>query len=711
MFILIYPFEKNTSMKKIALLVATALTPLLYSSTSAQTADPVSTTAKGKSEWVYTGKDGKLVYKTTPAGDKIMDFSHAGYMGGGVALPVVPVKITVQPVAGKDNTGAIQSAINKVAAMPVENGFRGAVLLAPGTFTCSGTITISTSGVVLRGSGSGKGGTTIAMTGGRHVAFAIGAGRSDQRPGESAYPATSAQPGAASSIISDSYVPSGADAFHVSDAAGFQVGDMIEIVRPVTAAWVHLMVMDNMVRDGRPETWIAKNRSLIMKRQITAINGDKFSVDAPLSDSYDAKYLNPPGTKVFKITPAERVEQSGVENIHVQCPPLESSYGEAPYSGIRVAADNCWVKDVYFEEMMNTTVLAGSHITMEKVVIKHTYTNLGASKPADFSFEGSLNLVDRCESTGGNTYIVWTSALIPGPNVVLNSIFRGHGSRLQPHQRWATGLLIDNCTIVDGGIDFMNRGVAGSGHGWSMGWGVAWNNIAKTYVIQNPPGAANWAIGNIGQRQQTARLFDTGPILAEGYFDSHGTPVAPQSLYLAQLTDRLGRQAINNIGYKANTESMFPNKHVQPLPPLLKEIDPVMGENLALHHPLSASNIRGTTKEFSGEKALDGDPKTYWATNDNVTHATLELDMENPVEINAVSLEEVMALGQRVQEYKVEGQVDSDWKLLAQGTTVGERKVDKFPTTTVWKVRITILKASAYPAIKEIGLYREKDPK
>jgi hypothetical protein len=40
-----------------------------------------------ESEWIYAGSDGKLVYKTTSSGDRIMDFSHAGYMGGGVALP------------------------------------------------------------------------------------------------------------------------------------------------------------------------------------------------------------------------------------------------------------------------------------------------------------------------------------------------------------------------------------------------------------------------------------------------------------------------------------------------------------------------------------------------------------------------------------------------------------------------------------------------
>jgi hypothetical protein len=47
------------------------------------------------SQWVSPGPDGRLVYKALPAGDRIMDFSHAGYMGGGVALPTVAVRTTV----------------------------------------------------------------------------------------------------------------------------------------------------------------------------------------------------------------------------------------------------------------------------------------------------------------------------------------------------------------------------------------------------------------------------------------------------------------------------------------------------------------------------------------------------------------------------------------------------------------------------------------
>jgi hypothetical protein len=47
---------------------------------------------------VYPGVDGKLVYVADSLGNKIPDFSNAGYKGGGVTIPYVPVKTTVWPV-------------------------------------------------------------------------------------------------------------------------------------------------------------------------------------------------------------------------------------------------------------------------------------------------------------------------------------------------------------------------------------------------------------------------------------------------------------------------------------------------------------------------------------------------------------------------------------------------------------------------------------
>ena len=72
-----------------------------------------------------------------------------------------------------------------------------------------------------------------------------------------------------------------------------------------------------------------------------------------------------------------------------------------------------------------------------------------------------------------------------------------------------------------------------SGHGWTIGWAVAWNCKARSYLNQMPPGAANWVIGSIGQKQKRARPFDEEPLLPEGIYDAHGLPVAPASLYFS----------------------------------------------------------------------------------------------------------------------------------------------------------------------------------
>src|SRR6185369_8502214 len=119
--------------------------------------------AAAPSTWVYYGTNGLLNYQTWSNGNKIMDFSHAGYKGGGVALPNVATVQTLNPSGGDDKT-ALQNAINAVAALPLVNGFRGALQLGPGTFHVSGQVNLNASGVVVRGSGSGTNGTVIQMT-------------------------------------------------------------------------------------------------------------------------------------------------------------------------------------------------------------------------------------------------------------------------------------------------------------------------------------------------------------------------------------------------------------------------------------------------------------------------------------------------------------------------------------------------------------------
>jgi hypothetical protein len=500
----------------------------------------------GVSEWVFMNPDGKLVYKKTERGDRIMDFSHAGYMGGGVAIPDVPVVLTVTP-SGSDDTEIIQNAVNKVSAMKIKGNFRGAVLLAPGDFTISKTITISADGVILRGSGNGMTGekkSTINLTGKPFNAITLRSA-SNVRPDQSRDENTSNR----KTTITDRYVPSGSSGFSVADAELFNVGDVILIRKPVTSKWIEFMQMHDLVRDGKPQIWLKEGSFLDTERKISKVSGKTIYIDIPLSDSYDSEMLNNDSFTVEKINPPKRLRQSGVENLHIVSPPQPISHTVPHFTALRINGEDCWARDILIEETMNSINVGGKRITVENVTVQRKALHQGSSRPAEFAPNGSQVLIDRCRVIADNVWFVATGSSQSGPIVILNCEFTGD-QRAESHQRWSTGMLYDNVKAENGGIDFRNRGSMGSGHGWSMGWGVAWNCRAKDFVIQNPQGACNWMIGCIGESKLMPRPFDKVPLLPEGIKDSPGVNVSPQSLYLAQLQERLGKKALLNIGYK-----------------------------------------------------------------------------------------------------------------------------------------------------------------
>src|SRR4030095_16711755 len=66
---------------------------------------------------VYPGVDGKLVYVADSLGNKIPDFSNAGYKGGGVPIPHVQIKAIVWPIPG-DNSARLQNVIESISSLP-----------------------------------------------------------------------------------------------------------------------------------------------------------------------------------------------------------------------------------------------------------------------------------------------------------------------------------------------------------------------------------------------------------------------------------------------------------------------------------------------------------------------------------------------------------------------------------------------------------------
>jgi len=121
---------------------------------------------------------------------------------------------------------------------------------------------------------------------------------------------------------------------------------------------------------------------------------------------------------------------------------------------------------------------------------------------------------------------------------------------------------------------------------------------------------------------------------------------------------------------------------------------------------MTAGNIRGNDKAFSADKVLDNDFGTYWATDDGVTKASLTLDFGREVEFNNLLLQENIALGQRVKKFSVEIWNVERFETIADATTIGYKRILRFPTVKTSKVRINIEDAKASPAISTLEIYQ-----
>ena len=127
--------------------------------------------------------------------------------------------------------------------------------------------------------------------------------------------------------------------------------------------------------------------------------------------------------------------------------------------------------------------------------------------------------------------------------------------------------------------------------------------------------------------------------------------------------------------------------------------------NLVEKAKAGASNIRGNSAKFSADKAVDGDMDTYWATDDSVTKASLTINFDEPTLFNRLMVQEYIRLGQRVKAFTVEAFVDGNWKKVASATTIGYKRILRFPSVSASKVRINIIDSKSCPLISNIGIY------
>lgn len=85
--------------------------------------------------------------------------------------------------------------------------------------------------------------------------------------------------------------------------------------------------------------------------------------------------------------------------------------------------------------------------------------------------------------------------------------------------------------------------------------------------------------------------------------------------------------------------------------------------------------------------------------------AVLDIDLGRTRRVSVADLREDVTHGQAVARYTLNGTEGGAWRLLAHGTTIGYRKLDRFDTASVRRVRLTIDDAVAAPRPVRLALF------
>jgi alpha-L-fucosidase len=171
----------------------------------------------------------------------------------------------------------------------------------------------------------------------------------------------------------------------------------------------------------------------------------------------------------------------------------------------------------------------------------------------------------------------------------------------------------------------------------------------------------------------------------------------------------VGRNSLLLLNVPPNQDGRLSDGDVRRLAEFHARLAAIFATDLAAGRPATASSVRAPGEAMAPARAVDADTDSYWAAADGCRDGWLEVDLGSPKPINVARIEEPIALGQRVEAFRLEVFDAGQWKTVASGSTIGHKRLARFPTVTARRVRLAIDKSLATPAISSFGLYHDAE--
>ena len=216
------------------------------------------------------------------------------------------------------------------------------------------------------------------------------------------------------------------------------------------------------------------------------------------------------------------------------------------------------------------------------------------------------------------------------------------------------------------------------------------------YLNTGDPKGTKWIVGQCDVSIRPGWFYHT---------DQDSLVKTPQ-----QLADiyykSVGRNSLLLLNLPPDKRGIIHENDVQALTDFRAIIDESFATDLAKDQMASANNTRKKHPKFAPSNILDENPMTYWATDDGIFPAILEIDLNENNIFDRIMIQEPIRFGQRISRFEIDVIGSNGWETIFKGTTIGYKRIIRIPPVNTRKIRLRITKANNTVAISNFGLYR-----
>ncbi|MBK7107027.1 MAG: alpha-L-fucosidase [Ignavibacteriae bacterium] len=200
---------------------------------------------------------------------------------------------------------------------------------------------------------------------------------------------------------------------------------------------------------------------------------------------------------------------------------------------------------------------------------------------------------------------------------------------------------------------------------------------------------------------------ETNTSIRNGWFWRDETQAVKTSEEILDVWYRsVGGNTVFLLNIPPSNEGLFSTRDVKVLENVGEKIKKTFATNLVKDAEVKASSEKNN---FQAKNIIDDDLSTCWMPVDKDTLPNLEISFRSKKNFNRIVLQEqIQDFSQRISEFEIEALINNSWQKIAEGKTVGYKKICRTATVQSDKIKIKILDSRLNPTINNFGLFYEE---